>query len=64
MAARSKRREAGKEALAVLTPEQREKLRETYRQRHAGWRAKGDSMHQERHGARHHAPADSSKTTK
>ncbi|HEX6140973.1 MAG TPA: hypothetical protein VF013_11020 [Candidatus Limnocylindria bacterium] len=64
MAARSKRREAGKEAMAVLTTEQRDKFRQSMRQAHANWRAKGDSMHRERHGGRVRAPADSSKTAK
>ena len=64
LAARSKRREAGKEAMAVLTSEQRDKFRQSMRETPAGWRAKGDSMHRERHGARLRAPEDSSKTTK
>ncbi len=64
MAARSKRREAGKQAMAVLTPEQQDKFRQSMRQEHAGWRAKHDSLHRERRGARVHAPADSSTMAK
>ena len=61
VAARSKQREAGKEAMAVLTPQQRDKFRQSM---HATVRAKGDSMHRERHGARVQSPADSTKPGK
>lgn len=54
---RARRREAWKEATAVLTPAQRDKL-------HTAWRAKADSMHRERHGAMLHAPGDSAKPAK
>lgn len=40
-----------KEAMAVLTDAQKQKLQTMHADRHAGWKAKHDSLHQSRAGA-------------
>ena len=49
-----------KEAMAVLTDAQKEKLESMHASRHAGWKAKHDSLGQSHHGGTT-APADSTK---
>lgn len=48
-----------KEAMAVLTAKQKEKLESMHASRHAHWKAQGDSLHQSHHGGT--AATDSTK---